>query len=51
MHPIGWVHSPLVNLDAAPRHGNEGAPDAEVVVAAEFVEGLKTSTPARPSGC
>lgn len=40
MHPIGWVRSPLVNLGAAPRQGDEGAPEAELIFAAEFVEGL-----------
>ena len=41
VHPIGWVRSPLVDLAAAPRQGDEGAPDAELVFAAEFVEGLE----------
>ena len=41
MHPIGLVRSPLVDLAAAPRQGDEGAPEAELVIAAEFVEGLE----------
>ena len=41
MHPIGWVRSPLVDLEAAPKQGDEGAPEAELVFAAEFVEGLR----------
>ena len=41
VHPIGWVRSPLVNLAAAPRQEDEGAPQAELMFAAEFVEGLK----------
>ena len=40
VHPIGWVRSSLVDLGAAPRQGDEGAPDAELVFAAEFVAGL-----------
>ena len=41
MHPIGWVRSPLVDLAAAPRQGDEGAPEAELVFVAELVEGLE----------
>ncbi len=29
--PIGWVESPLVDRDVAPRQGDEGAPDAWLV--------------------
>jgi len=43
---IGWVRSPLVDLAAAPRQGDEGAPDAELVFADEFVAGLGASRPA-----
>jgi tRNA-Thr(GGU) m(6)t(6)A37 methyltransferase TsaA len=31
LKPIGWVESPLVDRDAAPRQGDEGAPDAWLV--------------------
>jgi tRNA-Thr(GGU) m(6)t(6)A37 methyltransferase TsaA len=31
LHPIGRVESPLVDLHAAPRQGDEGAPDAWLV--------------------
>jgi len=31
VHPIGWVESPLDDLSAAPKQGNEGAPDAWLV--------------------
>ena len=41
VHPIGWVRSSLVDLAAAPRQGDEGAPEAELVFAAEFAEGLR----------
>jgi tRNA-Thr(GGU) m(6)t(6)A37 methyltransferase TsaA len=30
LRPIGWVESPLVDLAAAPRQGDEGAPDASI---------------------
>ena len=32
IHPIGWVESPLVDRAAAPFQGDEGAPDAWVVL-------------------
>ena len=32
LRPIGWVESPLVDRDAAPNQGDEGAPDAWVVL-------------------
>ena len=32
IHPIGWVESTLVDRDAAPFQGDEGAPDAWVVL-------------------
>jgi tRNA-Thr(GGU) m(6)t(6)A37 methyltransferase TsaA len=41
VHPIGWVRSSLVDLSAAPKQSDEGAPEAELVFGAEFVEGLK----------
>jgi tRNA-Thr(GGU) m(6)t(6)A37 methyltransferase TsaA len=31
VHPIGRVESPLVELADAPRQGDEGAPDADIV--------------------
>jgi tRNA-Thr(GGU) m(6)t(6)A37 methyltransferase TsaA len=31
LRPIGWVESPLVDRDLAPRQGDEGAPDAWLV--------------------
>jgi tRNA-Thr(GGU) m(6)t(6)A37 methyltransferase TsaA len=41
VRPIGWVRSPLVDIAAAPKQGDEGAPKADLVFAAEFLEGLK----------
>jgi tRNA-Thr(GGU) m(6)t(6)A37 methyltransferase TsaA len=38
LQPIGWVESPLVDRDAAPRQGDEGAPDAWLV----FDPGMRT---------
>jgi tRNA-Thr(GGU) m(6)t(6)A37 methyltransferase TsaA len=32
VRPIGWVESPLVDRDVAPRQGDEGAPDAWVAL-------------------
>jgi tRNA-Thr(GGU) m(6)t(6)A37 methyltransferase TsaA len=32
IHPIGRVESPLVSRDAAPKQGDEGAPDAWLVL-------------------
>ena len=32
IHPIGWVESPLVDRDSAPLQGDEGAPDAWIVL-------------------
>ena len=40
LHPIGHVRSPLVDLASAPRQGDEGAPDADIVLTGEFVAGL-----------
>jgi tRNA-Thr(GGU) m(6)t(6)A37 methyltransferase TsaA len=31
IHPIGWVESPLIDRDLAPKQGDEGAPDAWLV--------------------
>jgi tRNA-Thr(GGU) m(6)t(6)A37 methyltransferase TsaA len=38
--PIGRVRSPLVDLSDAPCQGDEGAPDAELVIDAEYAAGL-----------
>ena len=36
LQPIGWVESPLVDRDTAPRQGDEGAPDAWLVLDAHL---------------
>ena len=41
LQPIGWVESPLVDRAAAPRQGNEGSPDAWLVLDARFTEALR----------
>jgi tRNA-Thr(GGU) m(6)t(6)A37 methyltransferase TsaA len=38
--PIGWVESPLTDRDTAPKQGDEGAPEAWLVLRPEVVEGL-----------
>jgi tRNA-Thr(GGU) m(6)t(6)A37 methyltransferase TsaA len=40
LRAIGVVRSPLADRAAAPRQGDEGAPDATVEVAEEFAEAL-----------
>jgi tRNA-Thr(GGU) m(6)t(6)A37 methyltransferase TsaA len=39
--PIGRVESTLTELEAAPRQGDEGAPEALLVVEPEFAEALQ----------
>jgi tRNA-Thr(GGU) m(6)t(6)A37 methyltransferase TsaA len=39
--PIGWVESPLTDRAQAPRQGDEGAPPAWLVFAAEVTEGIR----------
>ena len=41
LRPIGWVESPLMDRDAAPRQGNEGAPDAWLVLDPEMRAGIR----------
>ncbi len=41
LQPIGWVESPLVDRDAAPKQGIEGSPDAWVVFEPAVAEGLR----------
>ena len=38
--PIGRVQSPLIDLEAAPRQGDEGAPEAWLVFEPTVLEGL-----------
>ena len=41
LHPIGWVESSLVDPDAAPKQGDEGAPDADLMFNSDVAEGIK----------
>ena len=38
--PIGWVESPLTDRATAPKQGDEGAPEAWLVLRAEVAAGL-----------
>ena len=41
LHPVGIVRSPLRDLAAAPRQGDEGAPAATIVLQPEFAPALE----------
>ncbi|MEV0346434.1 tRNA (N6-threonylcarbamoyladenosine(37)-N6)-methyltransferase TrmO [Nonomuraea sp. NPDC050680] len=41
VEPIGWVESPLVERDQAPRQGDEGAPEAWLVFVDSVLDGLR----------
>jgi tRNA-Thr(GGU) m(6)t(6)A37 methyltransferase TsaA len=41
LQPIGWVESPLVDRDLAPRQGDEGAPDAWLVFDPNMRAGIR----------
>jgi tRNA-Thr(GGU) m(6)t(6)A37 methyltransferase TsaA len=41
IRPIGYVESPLVDRDTAPKQGDEGAPDAWLVFHPEVAEGIR----------
>ncbi len=38
LEPVGWVESPLIDRDAAPKQGDEGAPLARIVFRPEVWE-------------
>jgi tRNA-Thr(GGU) m(6)t(6)A37 methyltransferase TsaA len=40
LRPVGWVESPLTDLASAPKQGDEGAPEATIVVEPEFAPAL-----------
>ena len=42
LYPIGFLQSPLKELQEAPRQGREGAPDAWLEVNASVAEGIET---------
>jgi tRNA-Thr(GGU) m(6)t(6)A37 methyltransferase TsaA len=41
IRPIGYVESPLVDRESAPKQGSEGAPDAWLVFDPDFAEGIR----------
>ena len=45
LRPIGRVASPLRDRDEAPRQGDEGAPEADLVFAADVAAGLQSIAP------
>jgi tRNA-Thr(GGU) m(6)t(6)A37 methyltransferase TsaA len=45
LRPIGWVESPLVDRDMAPRQGDEGSPEAWLVFEPDVREGLRDLRP------
>jgi len=40
LRPVGWVESSLVDLGAAPKQGDEGAPDADLVFDPGVADGI-----------
>jgi tRNA-Thr(GGU) m(6)t(6)A37 methyltransferase TsaA len=40
LHPIGIVESSLVDASSAPKQGNEGAPEASLLIDQDFVAAL-----------
>jgi tRNA-Thr(GGU) m(6)t(6)A37 methyltransferase TsaA len=40
VRPIGWVESPLVDRESAPRQGDEGTPDAWIAFEDEVLDAL-----------
>jgi tRNA-Thr(GGU) m(6)t(6)A37 methyltransferase TsaA len=41
IRPVGWVESTLTDVTAAPRQGDEGAPEASMVFAPDVVDALR----------
>lgn len=41
LHPIGRVESVLVNREGAPKQGDEGAPDADLVFDSGIADGIR----------
>lgn len=44
VHPIGWVESALLEVADAPNQGDQGAPDAWLVLRPEFHEAIRDVT-------
>ncbi len=45
LRPIGWVESPLVDPELAPKQGDEGSPEAWLVFDEVMSEGLRDLQP------
>jgi tRNA-Thr(GGU) m(6)t(6)A37 methyltransferase TsaA len=45
IRPIGWVESPLVDKDTAPKQGDEGAPAAHLVIEPDMAEAISDLSP------
>ncbi len=45
LQPIGWVESPLVDLELAPKQGDEGSPEAWIAFEQAVSEGLRDLQP------
>ncbi|MBA3300866.1 MAG: tRNA (N6-threonylcarbamoyladenosine(37)-N6)-methyltransferase TrmO [Thermoleophilaceae bacterium] len=45
LRPIGWVESPLVDREAAPKQGDEGAPEAWLVFEQGVIDGIRDLEP------
>jgi len=45
LRPIGWVESPLVDREAAPKQGGEGSPEAWLVFEPEVGKALRDLQP------
>jgi tRNA-Thr(GGU) m(6)t(6)A37 methyltransferase TsaA len=41
LRPIGWVESPLLDPGAAPKQGNDGSPEAWLILDEQFREGMR----------
>ncbi len=44
LQPVGRVESPLVDIAAAPKQSDEGAPEASIVFEPEYTDGLRDLT-------
>lgn len=45
IRPIGYIHSPLSELDQAPLQGTEGAPDAVLILRPRFLQAASGIAP------
>lgn len=45
VQPIGWVESPLLDLELAPKQGDEGSPEAWLVFEQVVSDGLRDLQP------